>query len=152
MTARFTRGQVEVIAGLARGRLAHEIGADLSISPRTVHGRILRAAARARIHGRPQPQLVDYAYRHGYLTHLTPELRRAPVPALTRRLEEALDATARGLSLNEMAEEMEVGRDTANTYRRRLYRLLGASTRAHAVALAWQAGLRRPGPAPRSSS
>ncbi|MBA4865954.1 helix-turn-helix transcriptional regulator [Streptomyces sp. PSKA54] len=149
MTQPLTPCQIRVIAGLARGHLAARIGQDLGISPRTVHNHILRAAARAGLHGRPQPQLVDYAYRHGYLADLAPE-QRAPIFALSARLAQTLDCLARGLSVNGIADELGVGRDTAHEYRRRLYRLLQARTRAHAVALGWQMellGRARPVPA-----
>ncbi|WP_051853089.1 helix-turn-helix domain-containing protein [Streptomyces aureocirculatus] len=143
MSAPLTPGQIRVVAGLARGHCAARIAADLGISTAAVDTRIRRASARAGIHRRPHPQLVNHAYRRGYLTHLPPEPRQ-PVPCLTARLAQSLDATTRGLSLTEAAAEMGVTRATANTYRRRLYRLLGARTRAHAVALGWQAGLLGP--------
>jgi DNA-binding NarL/FixJ family response regulator len=140
VTQPLTPCQIRVIAGLARGHLAHRIATDLGISPRSVHGHILRAAARAELTGRPQPQLVDYAYRHGYLARLEPE-QRPQVFALSARLAQTLDCIARGLSVNGIAAELGVGPDTAHEYRRRLYRLLDARTRAHAVAIGWQLGL-----------
>ncbi|MGW3690134.1 LuxR C-terminal-related transcriptional regulator [Streptomyces sp. NPDC005125] len=134
-----SQAQAQVIAGLARGHTAPRIGHDLTISPCTVQTRIRRAADRAGLRGRPQPQLVDYAYRHGYLAGLVPELR-SPV-MLSQRQRDVLDGLSSGLSVEELAAEMGVGRDTAHEYRKRLYGVLGVRTRGHAVVLGWQAGL-----------
>ncbi|WP_051854712.1 helix-turn-helix transcriptional regulator [Streptomyces sp. NRRL B-1347] len=142
-TPRLTRGQLLVIAGLARGHDTLRIASDLHTSPAAVRTLIRRAAARTGLKRRPQPQLVDFAYQHGYLTALPTERRPRPT-YLTPRLMEVLEGTARGLSLNEIAAELHISRATAHEHRRRLRKLLGAHTRAHAVAIAWQAGLLGP--------
>ncbi|MFD9903875.1 response regulator transcription factor [Streptomyces sp. NPDC059063] len=141
-----TRCQIGVIARLARGDSSECIAADLALAPDAVRSHIRRAAARTGLDRLPQAQLVDYAYRHGYLPALPAEHRRYP-ETLPPSLLAVLQGTARGLSLNEMARELRVSRGTVHEYRRRLHAQLNARTRGHAVALGWQAGLLTHAPA-----
>ncbi|MEL3944837.1 hypothetical protein [Streptomyces sp. LNU-CPARS28] len=143
MTAPLTRRQILVIAGLARGHTTPRIAIHLNIPTEAVRSRICRAATRTGIYRSRHAGLVHHAYTHGYLTNLTPEAR-APITVLTPRLAGALDALTRGLPLADSGAEMGVSPDVAREYRRQLYALLGARTRAHAVALGWQAGLLGP--------
>lgn len=135
-----TRRQLQVIAGLARGRDTHHIAIDLGIKRDTVRTRLQYAARRLNFRGGTHPQLVHYAYLHGYLDKLTPEPRE-PIASLPWRETQGLMALTRGLSVAQTAAEIGIARHTANTQRRVLYRHLDARTGAHAVALAWQHGL-----------
>ncbi|MGV2914602.1 LuxR C-terminal-related transcriptional regulator [Streptomyces alfalfae] len=137
-----TRGHIQVIAGYARGHTRARIGRDLHLAPGTVAQRLRRAARSVGIEsGDIAPQLVYYAYAHGYLDGLRPE-QRWPIGALPPRQAQALAAIARGLSLEETAAEMQCSPHTIAKHRHALYALLGAHTAAHAVARAWQHGFR----------
>ncbi|MEW2351471.1 helix-turn-helix transcriptional regulator [Streptomyces sp. NPDC006684] len=135
--------QLHVIAGLARGLTAPQIAADLRITHYAVYGRIASAAALVGITAQA-PALVNYAYAAGYLRRLAPEPR--PPAVLTPKLREVLRLTAEGRALREIARDLGLSVNAANERRRRLFALLGARSRAHAVALAWQAGLLGPRP------
>ncbi|MEV0114650.1 helix-turn-helix transcriptional regulator [Streptomyces sp. NPDC050844] len=139
-TLELTREDLRIIAGLARGHRIARIAADLDLTRYAVRDRVSRATTHLTLTGHPQPQLVDYAYRYGYLDRLTPEPRE-PIAALPTRQAQCLDAVARGLSVAEIAVEQGVSFHTANTHRRTLYARLNARTRAHVVALGWQVGL-----------
>lgn len=136
-----TRGHIHVIAGYARGHDRARIGRDLHLAPGTVAQRLRRAAHSVGIEGGDlAPQLVHYAYRHGYLDGLRPE-RRWPIGALPPRQAQVLAAITRGLSLEETAAELGRSFHTITNHRQALYDLVGARTTAHAVARAWQLGL-----------
>lgn len=62
-------------------------------------------------------------------------------PALTRRELEVLSGMARGRSNAEIGRELFLSEDTIKTHARRLYRKLGASDRAQAVAVGFRYGL-----------
>lgn len=135
-----TRPQVQAIAGLARGHHLPAIAAYLNLTRNTVRDRLAYAAHRLDIHGGTHPQLVHYAYLHGYLDKLDPEPRE-PLTALPLREAQSLNALTRGLSVAQTASELGIAPNTADVQRRSLYRRLEAFTAAHAVALGWQHGL-----------
>jgi DNA-binding NarL/FixJ family response regulator len=60
---------------------------------------------------------------------------------LTRREAELLTLLGEGLSPRQAAERMELTWQTVRTHTRNLYRKLGVSDRASAVAIAWREGL-----------
>lgn len=62
-------------------------------------------------------------------------------PALTKRELEVLGGMARGRSNSEIGRELFLSEDTIKTHARRLYRKLGASDRAQAVAVGFRFGL-----------
>jgi DNA-binding NarL/FixJ family response regulator len=63
--------------------------------------------------------------------------------ALTDREREVLTGMSRGRSNAEIGRELYLSEDTVKTHARRLFRKLGASDRAHAVALGFRSGLVR---------
>ncbi|MFD5697489.1 helix-turn-helix transcriptional regulator [Streptomyces lasiicapitis] len=138
-----SREQIQVIAGLARGRTGADIAHDLNLTPETVRSQVRRTSALLGLNARYcRPMLVDYGYRSGLLTHLRPEPRQAP--CLTPRMTEVLDRVRRGLPNADIAAELGLSYDTVRTHMKRLLAKLGAESRAHAVALGWQAGLLGP--------
>jgi DNA-binding NarL/FixJ family response regulator len=60
---------------------------------------------------------------------------------LTRREAELLTLLGEGMSPRQAAEKMELSWQTVRTHTRNLYRKLGVSDRASAVAVAWREGL-----------
>lgn len=80
---------------------------------------------------------------HGVpLTLLTEEA--APRRKVTPRELEVLELVADGHSTREIARRLWVTEETVKTHIRRLHDRLGARTRAHAVAIAFRAGILRP--------
>jgi DNA-binding CsgD family transcriptional regulator len=67
-----------------------------------------------------------------------------PRPRVTPREREVLELVAEGLSSREIAGRLWVTEETVKTHIRRLHDRLGARTRAHAVAIAFRAGILRP--------
>jgi len=130
---------VRLIAGLARGHTRRRIAADLGIPEETVFSRLRGLGMRLRISGAIQPVLVHYGYGYGYLADLAPEEPRQA--QLTARQETVLRMTAHGFTVQEIAAALVLSVNTVGTHRRRLYRMLGARSAAHAVALGWQAGV-----------
>lgn len=133
-----TPRELDIVTGYAQGLTARNIGAKLGITERTVYTLTTRMAKRLGVQGARQAALVDYAYQQGYL-NMT---RRRVVPPLPRRLAEVLDCAARGLGLKETAAELSLSLRTVSRHRDRLHHWLGAHSTAHAVAVAWQTGLR----------
>lgn len=64
-------------------------------------------------------------------------------PGLTRREIEVLEGMSRGRSNAQIALDLFLAEDTVKTHARRLFRKLGASDRAQAVAIAMRRGLIR---------
>jgi DNA-binding NarL/FixJ family response regulator len=64
-------------------------------------------------------------------------------PVLSEREQQVLDGMARGRSNAEIGRELYLSEDTVKTHARRLFRKVGASDRAHAVAIGFRWGLVR---------
>lgn len=64
-------------------------------------------------------------------------------PALTEREMQVLSGMSRGRSNAEIGRELYLSEDTVKTHARRLFRKVGATDRAHAVALGFRWGLVR---------
>jgi DNA-binding NarL/FixJ family response regulator len=62
---------------------------------------------------------------------------------LTQREAQLLTLLGQGLSTPQAADEMGLSSETIRTHTRNLYRKLGVSDRATAVAIAWPEGLVR---------
>ena len=129
---------IQVVTGYARGLTVGQIAAELGIGEKTVASYTQRAAKMLGLKGARQAALVDYAYRHGYLTVEQPRPRQTLPP----RLEQVLDCAARGLGARATAAELGIATKTARRHRDRLHHALGVHTTARAVAVAWEAGLR----------
>ena len=68
---------------------------------------------------------------------------QADPPSLSERELQVLGGMARGRSNAEIGRELYLSEDTVKTHARRLFKKLGASDRAHAVALGFRWGLVR---------
>lgn len=141
-----TPGQVRVIAGLARGLRPAQIAPSVLVTPQSVRSHITRAALRVGLTGMLQPALVHYAYLTGYFAGLRPEPR--PPISVAGRQADVLRGIALGLTTEEIAGRFGISPHTVHEHRRRLLKNLDARTRAHAVALGWQAELLGPLPSP----
>ncbi len=85
-----------------------------------------QAATAVRAHRRARRRLV---------------VRHDPDRPITARQLELLHLLALGCTVEESAKALYVGVDTVKTHLRRLYQRLGATGRAHAVAIGFRAGL-----------
>lgn len=134
-----TRRQTQILAGIARGHSNAQIGTDLGITTAGVHSHVQRICTRLGTSSRAG--LVGHGYRTGILTGLAPEPRPQLTP-LPDRLHQVLDAMARGLTNEQIGQELHLAEDTVKRYAQRLYdRLSATGGRPHAVALAYQHGL-----------
>jgi DNA-binding CsgD family transcriptional regulator len=126
-----------MLAGAARGQTNEEIAAALGIKRATVSSTLLRAG---RVLGTgSRAGMVHRAYACGVLSGLTPEAR--PPFRLSRAQTAVLGGLANGSSAREIADTLAVSENTVKTHLRKLFTALGAASRSHAVALAWQHGL-----------
>ncbi|WP_282700065.1 LuxR C-terminal-related transcriptional regulator [Streptomyces sp. CC219B] len=132
-----TEHELNIITGYARGYTADRIARELGVTGDSVQSTTSRLCRRLGIRGDRQAALVDYAFRHGYLTVYRPCIL-GPVPP--RQLQ-VLQRAARGPGARATAAQLGIGIWSVKEYRRRLLHAVGARTMAHAVALAWQAGL-----------
>lgn len=132
-----SRRQIHMLAGAARGQTNQEIAAALGVKRATVSSTLLRAG---RILGTgSRAGMVHRAYACGVLSGLAPETR--PPVHLSRAQTAVLGGLADGSSAREIADALGVSENTVKTHLRKLFAALGAASRSHAVALAWQHNL-----------
>ena len=93
-------------------------------------------------------QLIEEFVRRGVPTRRHPVRSTPPesLAALTEREREVLTLVARGLSNQEIGEELYVSPATAKTHVSRLLMKLGARDRTQLVVLAYESGLVEPRP------
>ncbi|MFF0139701.1 LuxR C-terminal-related transcriptional regulator [Streptomyces sp. NPDC005227] len=132
-----TERDVELITYLSGGFVNEEIASLMGISDHAVKKRTTRMASRVGITGSRQQALVDYAYRHGYLTPKP----CTPMQPLPPRLAQILTLMIRGLGFMAIAADLGISPWSVRAHQRRLHDILGAETNAQAVAIAWEAGL-----------
>jgi len=111
----------EAMAGGARGYLTRNVSVE-ELCAALAHV-VVDTRMRKMANGDPPPPLID-------------------VP-LTERERQVLDGMSRGMSNYEIGRELFLSEDTIKTHARRLFRKLGATDRAQAVALGIRAGLVR---------
>ncbi|MFF2522280.1 helix-turn-helix transcriptional regulator [Streptomyces liangshanensis] len=125
-----------ILAGLARGHLVRRIASDGSVPLATARQRIRRL--RTRLGAANAAHAVALAYQHGLLAGLTPEERAST--HLTARQAAVLAAAADGLTTPEIAVRLGISPATVSSLLRAAVIRLGATCRAHAVAVAYQHG------------
>lgn len=69
-------------------------------------------------------------------------------PALSRRELQTLVGMARGMTNAQIGRELTLSEHTVKCHARRLFKTLGATHRAHAVAIGYETGLLRHGDVP----
>lgn len=131
--------ECQVLAGLARGRSYSQIADDLGLSVPTVRTHLTRLAHRYDIHGRAgSAGLVGAGYRRGDLLALPAEPRERV--RLGKATLAVLDGLSWGLTNREIGKRRDRDEETVRSLTWRLFKALGASNRAHAVALGYQHG------------
>lgn len=129
--------EVQIIAGAARGHTNAQIAHGLGLSPLTVKAHLTRISKR--INCGDRAGMVGIAYRRGWLLHLPIEPRQ--LDPLKPQWRPVLDGMAFGLSNAAIAKRLLIAEDSVKSRARGLFIALGASNRAHAVAIAYQHGL-----------
>ena len=96
-----------------------------------------------------EPRLAAAALAHGARGYLHAHRETGPLPRppastrLTHRELQILRGMTDGLTNGDIAAELYLSADTVKTHARRLFRKLGATDRAHAVAHGFRQGLLR---------
>ena len=126
-----------MLAGAARGQTNEQIATALGIKRATVSSTLLRAGRTLGTGSRAG--MVHRAYQCGIMAGLTPEDR--PPLRLPPAQHAVLRCLADGDSARDIADTLTVSENTVKTHLRKLFAALGAASRSHAVALAWQHGL-----------
>jgi DNA-binding NarL/FixJ family response regulator len=103
-------------------------------------GYLVKDASREELTAMVTQALVDAAARH--VPRARPDTQGG-LPALTERELQVLRGMGRGRSNSEIGKELYLSEDTVKTHARRLFRKLGASDRAQAVAMGFRWGLVR---------
>jgi DNA-binding NarL/FixJ family response regulator len=138
----FSPREVQVLAGITRGKSNKELATDLGLSEMAVKTHVHRVLTRA---GKSpnRAAVVSWGYRNGYLQGLSKEKTEADVPKMTNRELEVLQGVVHGWDNAYIGRRIFLTEDTIKTYVRRLFKKWGADNRAHLTALAWQAGVAR---------
>ena len=135
--ARLSPRQVHMLAGAARGQTNEQIATALGIKRATVSSTLLRTGRTLGTGSRAG--MVHRAYQCGIMAGLTPENR--PPLCLPPAQHAVLRHLADGYSARDIAHTLAVSENTVKTHLRKIFAALGAASRSHAVALAWQHGL-----------
>jgi DNA-binding NarL/FixJ family response regulator len=104
-------------------------------------GYLHKDASRAELRATVTQALADPTWRRAPRRLRSAELGAAPT--LTAREIQVLEGMSHGRSNAEIGRELFLSEDTVKTHARRLFKKLGASDRAHAVALGFRWGLVR---------
>jgi DNA-binding NarL/FixJ family response regulator len=118
-----TDGVARAVAAGARGYLRKDATREELVA--TVGQALNRSRGRDSMASRPRPTVEGMP------------------PSLTERELQVLSGMSRGRSNAEIGRELYLSEDTVKTHARRLFRKLGASDRAHAVALGYRWALLR---------
>ena len=103
-------------------------------------GYLQKDASRAELRATVSQALADPAWR---LAPRRPRTEMGAPPTLTAREIQVLEGMSHGRSNAEIGRDLFLSEDTVKTHARRLFKKLGASDRAHAVALGFRWGLVR---------
>ncbi|MCX9190452.1 DNA-binding response regulator [Carbonactinospora thermoautotrophica] len=106
-------------------------------------GYLHKDASRAELRATVAQALADPAWRLAPRRLRAAEKATGSPPALTAREIQVLEGMSHGRSNAEIGRELFLSEDTVKTHARRLFKKLGASDRAHAVALGFRWGLVR---------
>ncbi|MCG2798837.1 MAG: response regulator transcription factor [Cellulomonas sp.] len=122
----------------ARGFLTPDVNrSELAAVAAHVHA----ALANGTVPGREErPDAVPVAVDDGVVS-AAPSAPAPPLAPLTRRELEVLVGMSNGRSNGQIGQDLYLSEDTVKTHARRLFRKLGASDRAQAVAIGMRRGL-----------
>lgn len=131
-----TKRELQVLAGVAHGRTIHEIGSKLYLSESTV--RTYMRCARRKLGARNRAHAATIAFVRGLLNG-----ERAAFPAfeLPAAAHAVLAMYARGLENEEIAARIGCNRSSVTRIGKQIRDRLGATNRAHAVAIGYETGL-----------
>jgi DNA-binding NarL/FixJ family response regulator len=129
--------QIRIAAGLARGRMNHELCKDLDMPLGTLKTHLRRMMAALGCGSRYA--VVDHAYRDGYLRGLTPETWR--LRPLTQKQEDVMPYLPADLTVDEIGQKMGLSPWTVKSRMGLIYRKYRVNERCHAVAIGWQQGI-----------
>ena len=107
------------------------------------HGYVVKDASREELAATVVQSLAEAQVRRGVQQPGTGFGGSATQPTLTERELQVLTGMSRGRSNAEIGKELYLSEDTVKTHARRLFRKLGASDRAQAVAMGFRWGLVR---------
>lgn len=122
---------------LARGLSNTEIAAQMGLQPSTVRSHLRKISRENGVSTRAG--IVGYACRRNLLTSI--ECGGRSRKPLTGRQEQVLEAISIGLTNKEIGRKIYLAPDTVKCHTRRLCKALGVTTRAQAVAVAYNLGL-----------
>lgn len=137
----FSSREVQVLAGITRGKTNGQIATDLGLSELTIKTHVARILKRAGGSAN-RSALVTWGYRKGYLQGLSAEFK-GTAPVMTNRELEVLQGVVHGWDNAYIGRRLFLTEDTIKTYVARLLRKWGAANRQHLTAFAWQAGVAR---------
>lgn len=146
-----SRRERQVAYATSQGRTEAEIAERLNLSVATVRSH--RDRLREKLHAPSLAAAIELMWELGLLDHrkaasardawAEPGEQTPWIVSLGARELEVADALAAGLREPEIAEQLQVARETVKTHRKRLLGKLGAHTAPAAVHRLWELGLRR---------
>lgn len=134
----FTQREIQVMIGVVRGKTNAEIGAHIGLAEHTVKCYIRRVFKKAEVHDRAS--LVTWGYVNKVFQGMRPEPRKGTGVKLTDREREITLLAVEGLTNAEIGRKLFLSEDTIKTHLRKTFKKVGATSRSHLVALAFQRG------------
>lgn len=135
MTAEISPGQREAVTALAQGLTFSQAGAEFDSTAVAFKERLARLQRRHQLHG-TTAAAVAFGARCGVLDGV--DLGEQRDVRLAPRQRDVLRLLGEELSNREIATRLGLRETTVHTHLARVFKLIGARTRSHAVALDWR--------------